>query len=382
MTDSEHTTDLSAEGRLLREFLTLAHIDSPPRREGQIMRVLAPQLTALGLRVHFDEAHLAVDGQVGNLIATLPATRPSAPPIFLSAHVDTVASTAGIKTIVSDGVVRTDGSTILGADDKSAVAAILEALRHIVSYEIPHGEVQILFSICEEIGLKGAAAMDLSLVKAKTGFVFDSSLPVGGIVTRSPSHDRIKAVIHGRKAHAGMRPEAGVSAIEIAAHAVSRMKLGRIDHESTANIGVIHGGEATNIVADRVEIEAEARSLDEVKLRSQVQSMTDALAAAAAERGGHADVNVSRHYSHFSIDETAPVLRLAREAIQAIGLTPRIGVSGGGSDASIFNARGLSSVVLGIGYRDIHTHQESMEVAELVRIYKLAVALIERAAEA
>ncbi|MDQ2733185.1 MAG: M20/M25/M40 family metallo-hydrolase, partial [Armatimonadota bacterium] len=286
---SEQSMDVE---RLVQEFLALVHIDSPPRQEGRIMNVIAPQLEAMGFKVAFDRAGEAVGGDVGNLIATLPATDPKAPSIALSAHVDTVEPTPNIRTIVENGMIRTDGTTILGADDKAAVAAIMEAARYAVASNIPHGEIQILLSICEEIGLKGAVEMDLSMVSAKMAFVFDTGLPVSGLVVHSPSHDRIRATIHGRKAHAGAAPENGINAIQAAATGIARMKLGRIDVETTANVGIIHGGEATNIIPDRVEIEAEARSRSEEKLTAQVAHMVDCIEGGAAECGGRADVKV------------------------------------------------------------------------------------------
>ena len=367
--------------RILDEFLALVHVDSPPRKEGRIMRILASQLQAIGFKVVFDNAHAAVGGEVGNLIATLRASRPGVPSLFLSAHVDTVTSTAGIQTIVEDGVVRTDGTTILGADDKAAVVAILEAVRHIVAFEIPHGEIQVLFSICEEIGLKGAAAMDFSQVTAKMGFVFDSGQPVSGIVVHSPSHDRIHAVVHGRKAHAGAAPENGISAIQAAAAGIAKMKLGRIDSETTANVGVISGGEATNIIPDKVNIQAEARSRSEGKLQAQVAHMIECIQQGAAEYGAEADVDVARHYSSFKLSEADAVVRVASEAMAATGRQPCLLAGGGGSDANIFNANGLPSVVLGVGYQNIHSNDECIAVADLVAAYRTAVALIERAAE-
>ena len=365
------------EQRLLQEFLELVKIDSPPRHEGLVMKLLAEKLRAMGLTVVFDRAGEAVQGEVGNLVATLPATRPDAPPIFLSAHVDTVAPTAGIVPIVEDGVIRTDGTTILGADDKAAVAAILEAVRHVLEADIPHGEVQVLLSICEEVGLKGAEAMDFSLVFGKMGFVFDSGQPVSGIVVHAPTHDRIHAIIHGRKAHAGSAPEQGVSAIQAAASAIAAMKLGRIDSETTANVGTIHGGEATNVIPDRVEIEAEARSRNDQKLQAQVDQMVGAIEQGVAEFGATAEIEVSRHYPGFKLDEDAPVVRVSARAMEAVGMVPQILASGGGSDANVFNGHGIPSVVLGVGYHQIHTTEEWIALADLVATTRVAVSIIE-----
>ncbi|MCA1596786.1 MAG: M20/M25/M40 family metallo-hydrolase [Chloroflexi bacterium] len=365
--------------RVLETFLELARIDSPPRKEGAIMRLLAGHLEAIGCDVVFDRAGETVGGETGNLIATLPGASANAVPIFLSAHVDTVAPTAGINIIVEDGVVRTDGNTILGADDKAAVAAILEAARHVVTHRIPHGPVQILLSICEEVGLLGARHMDRSLVSGEMGFVFDSGQPVGGIVVHSPTHDRIRAVVTGRKAHAGAAPEQGVSAIQAAAAGISRMKLGRIDAETTANIGVIQGGEATNVVPDRVEILAEARSRNEGKLKVQVEHMLECLREGAAQYGASVEIETHRYYSTFKWEENEPVVQTARRAVLAAGLEPALCVGGGGSDASIFNEQGLPSVVLGIGYQNIHTHAESITVRDLIRTHDVALALMTQA---
>lgn len=376
------TLDLEAleSQRLTQQFLALVHIDSPPRKEGKIMQVLAPQFRALGCKVEFDQAHTAVGGEVGNLIATLPARRSNAHPIALSAHVDTVASTQGIRTVIENGIIRTDGATILGADDKAAVAAILEAIRHVVAHDIPHGEVQILLSICEEVGLLGAREMDVSKISARSIFVFDSSQSVGGIVVHGPSHDRLRAVIHGRKAHAGNAPETGVSAIQAAAIGISRMRLGRIDDETTANIGVIQGGEATNVVADRVEVLAEARSRNGASLEAQMNHMISCLQEGADTCKATVEIETLRHYSMFRLTEDTPVVRTAMAAARRIGRQPQLHSSGGGSDASIFNERGIPSVVLGIGYRNIHTHDECISEGDLQQTYQFAMALIQEAA--
>jgi len=376
---SDDTTLMDSE-RLIEQFLALVHVDSPPTRERKVMLLLAPQLEALGFSVTFDQAGGAVGGDVGNLIATLSGNRPGARPIFFSAHVDTVAPTAGIRTIVADGVIRTDGSTILGADDKAAVAAIVEAVRHVVTYDLPHGELQILFSICEEIGLKGAAAMDYSLVAAEMGFVFDSGQPVSGVVIQSPTHDKIHAIVHGRKAHAGSAPEDGINAIQAAAAGIARMRLGRIDVETTANVGTIQGGEATNVIPDRVELLAEARSRDDRKLERQVSQMIGAIEEGAAEYGARVEVETTRHYSGFHLSDDDPVVRMACDAIRSLSMQPKLLPSGGGSDANVFNARGLPAVVLGVGYRNIHTHAESIAIEDLISTSRLVAALIETAA--
>ena len=309
--------------RLVDQFIAMAKISSPSRQEGRLAAYLKPELEALGFTVEFDNAGELAGGDTGNLIATLPGD-PEIEPIVLSCHMDTVTPCIGVTPIIEDGVIRSDGTTILGGDDKAGIAAILEGVRRIRERGVRHGLIQAVFTICEEVGMHGAMGLDYSKIRAKRAFILDADGPIGQILVRGPAKDAIHAVIHGRSAHAGLKPEAGISAIQVAARAIERMKLLRIDDETTANLGQISGGGATNIVTDRVEITAEARSLTNEKLDAQGAHMKACLEDAAHEFGATAEVTIERSYHAFSLDADEPVVRHCVAAMQSLGITPTL----------------------------------------------------------
>ena len=373
----------SNEQHLLSQFLRYVTTDSPSLREGRfaaLVQTAMRQTGISGMAASFDRPPKQLGGQTGNLIARVPGAAPG-PTLLLSAHLDTVMSNAGIKPRVSGGVVTAGGAPILGADDKAAVACIVEALRVIHERKVLHPPLEIVFTFGEEIGLLGVRQLNLRSLRAKLGFVFDSNGPVGEIVARAPSHDRLRATITGVPAHAGANPEAGVSAIQIAARAIARMRLGRIDRLTTANIGVIQGGRATNIIPECVELRGEARSHDPARLSRQVQHMCECLHQAATELQGGIEVEVERQYESFHLTRSNQVVKLAMAAARQAGVEPRLVASGGGSDANILNARGIASVVMAVGYHEPHSRNESIPVAELSRLTNLIVALVQLAAK-
>ena len=340
--------------RLVDQFITMAKISSPSRQEGRLAAYLKPKLEALGFTVEFDNAGELAGGDAGNLIATL-AGDPDIEPLVLSCHMDTVTPCIGVTPIVEDGVIRSDGTTVLGGDDKAGIAAILEGVRRIRERGVRHGLIQAVFTICEEVGMHGAMGLDYSKIRAKRAFILDADGPIGQILVRGPAKDAIQVVIHGRSAHAGLKPEAGISAIQVAARAIERMKLLRIDEETTANLGQISGGGATNIVTDRVELTAEARSLTNEKLDAQGTHMKTCFEDAARESGATVEVNIERSYYAFSLDADEPVVRHCAAAMRHLGLTPTLTSTGGGSDCNVFNRHGMKAVDLSIGMTDVHT---------------------------
>lgn len=282
--------------RLLDEFLELVQIDSETKYETEIARVLKKKFEDLEVEVFEDDTTAQTGHGAGNLICTLQGTKEGVDTIYFTSHMDTVIPAKGVKPSIKDGYVVSDGSTILGADDKTGLAVMLETIRVLKEQSIPHGTIQFIITVGEESGLVGAKALDYSLVKAKYGYALDSDGKVGNIIVAAPTQAKVAAVIHGKTAHAGVAPEKGVSAITIAAKAVARMPLGRIDEETTANIGRFQGGTQTNIVCDHVEILAEARSLIPEKMEAQVAKMKEAFESAAQEMGGKADVDVQVMY--------------------------------------------------------------------------------------
>ncbi len=367
--------------RLVELFTTLCSINSPPRQERAVVEYVKGFLRGLGLEVHEDRAAEVVAGDANNLVATLPANITGAPKIFFSAHFDTVEPNPNLKIIIQDGVIKTDGNTILGADDKAGMSAILEAIRILVENNLPHGQIQLIFTVCEEIGLKGARALDLSLVDSDFGFVYDTGPPVGTVITQTPNHDRLMVHLRGKPAHAGVEPEKGINAIQIAAHAISQMKLGRIDAETTANIGVIHGGQATNIVCPEVFIEAEARSLDRAKLDAQVGHMIHLFEHAAHLYGGEAIIEIERHYEGYTLTEQDTPVQVVRRALKRLGLDAPMRPTGGGSDANVFIARGLPCCVVGTAHQKIHTHEEFVLIEDLAKSVDLTLTIIKEVTE-
>lgn len=361
--------------RLIEEFMHMVQINSLSRDERAMADYLTEKLTALGVEVVEDKAGERVGGNAGNLFCTLKGDE-SKPTILFTCHMDTVAPGLNIKPIRTEDRISSDGTTILGADDKAGVAGILEMVRTLKEQNMNHGTIVLFLTMGEESGLLGSRHADWEhLPKVDMGFAFDSNGPIGHVVTQSPSQERIEVVIHGRLAHAGVNPEAGLNAINVASAAISRMKLGRINERTTANIGTFHGGQATNVVADRVEILAEARSLVLEELAEQVAHMKDVFETTAAEFGTTVEFKHSNMYSNVNFEESAPVIQTAFQAIRSLGFEPKTMASGGGSDANVLNGQGVPTCNLAIGYEKIHTVNEFIRLDDLENAARLLVAV-------
>jgi tripeptide aminopeptidase len=367
--------------RLLETFFELVKTDSETKEERQICDLLKQKWTELGFHVVEDDAAEKTGHGAGNLVATLEGTVKDAPVVYFTCHMDTVKPGKGVKPSIQDGYVVSDGTTILGSDDKAGIAALFEGIRLIREQGIDHGTIQLVITVGEESGLVGAKALDRSLLKADFGFALDSNGPVGEIITSAPSQYHIKATIYGKAAHAGVNPEDGISAIQVASRAISKMPLGRIDEETTANIGMFRGGTATNVVAEHAEIVAEARSRDEAKLETQVKKMVQAFEEAAREAGARVEVETEKMYPAYKYDESHPVVQTAIAAVKKVGRDPKILASGGGSDANVISGYGVPTVNLGIGYENIHSTSERMPIAELEKAAELVVSIIQTVAE-
>lgn len=367
--------------RLVEEFLELVQVDSETKFEAEICKVLKEKFSALGVEVVEDDTmHLTGHG-AGNLICTLPGTKDGVDTIYFTSHMDTVVPGKGIKPSIQDDYIVTDGTTILGADDKAGLAAMLEAIKVLKENNLEHGTIQFIITVGEESGLVGAKVLDPSLVTAKFGFALDSDGKVGNIIVAAPTQAKVKATILGKTAHAGVAPEKGVSAITMAAKAIAKMPLGRIDEETTANIGRFEGNGPTNIVCDRVEILAEARSLLPEKMEAQVAKMKDAFESVTAEMGGRAEVEIEVMYPGFKYGDGDHVVEVAKRAVSAIGRTPALQKSGGGSDANVIAGFGIPTVNLAVGYEEIHTTNERMPIEELVKTTELVVSVIREVAK-
>jgi tripeptide aminopeptidase len=360
-------------------FLELAAIESPPGNERAVADRVTAALRGLGLEVEEDDAGARIGSNAGNLLARLPGRRDGGTPIFLCAHLDTVPPAGRIEPVIEDGIVRNAAGTILGADNKSAVAAMVEAARRIVTERRPHTGVELLFTQKEEVGLLGANAFDHTRLEAELGFVYDQAAPIGDVIMGAPYQRSLLVRFHGRPAHSGMVPEEGRSAIVAAARAIADLRLGRLDDETTANVGLISGGSARNIVPEWCELEAEARSHDARKLAELVQEMLETFAFAASVSECMVETEVSETYQGYRFKESDPVVQLAATALGRCGFELRPTLTGGGADANVFNTRGVPCLNLANGMAEIHTSDEHIAVADLESMVGVTLALVDAA---
>ena len=362
-------------------FVELARVPSPPGQERAVADQVVEYLRSLALSVDEDDAGARIDSTIGNLLCRIESTGEGTP-LFFCAHLDTVPPEGPIEPVVDDGIVRNSGGTILGADNKAAVASMLEATRRIVAENRSHGGIELLFTPKEEVGLRGAAAFDQELLRAKLGYVYDHAGPIGEVILGAPYQCKLDASFHGRAAHSGMFPEEGRSAIAAAARAIADLRLGRLDDETTANVGEIHGGRARNIVPERCFFTAEARSHDEGKLGELVQEMLETITFAAQLGDCDVETQVDPSARGYRFKRDDPPVRLAAAALERSGIRPSYGLSGGGADANVFNEGGLQCLNLANGMTDIHTPDERIAVADLERMVDVTLALVEVARDA
>jgi len=367
--------------RLRDEFLDLVQIGSVSKREGDVARRLGAILEGMGATVEVDDAGPRVGSDTGNLIARFPGTAPDAAPFLLCAHMDTVVPGDHVRPVVDGDVIRSDGTTILGGDDKAGIVAILEAVRLLRERGVPHGPIDVLLTICEELGLVGAKHFDVGRLRARTGLVLDCD-GVHELITRAPGANRMQFTVHGLEAHAGIAPEQGISAIRVAAEAMAAMRLGRVDADTTANVGRIEGGLASNIVPNRVVVRAETRSLSVEGLEAQTRHMRECFERAAAghrvtvagrEHVARVEARIERDYDRLAVPDDRPIVELVRRAARALGTPFRTRSTGGGSDANVFAGRGVEVANLACGMRQIHTVNEWVDVNDMVATTALLV---------
>jgi tripeptide aminopeptidase len=359
--------------RIKNLLLELVQIDSHSRKERNVAERIKKYCEEMGAEVEIDDAGAKVGGDSGNVIARFKGTIDGAEPIMMSAHMDTVVPGEGVKPIIEGDIIRSDGTTVLGGDDKSGCAVIIETIRCLKEQNIPHTDIEAVFSICEEVGLLGAKNLDVSKIRSKFGIVFDSDDP-GFLFTKGPSANHLEFAVHGLESHAGVAPEEGISAIKISAEAICDMNLGRIDHETTANIGVIEGGKATNIITNLVTLKGEARSLSEEKLKAQCDHMVKCFEDAASKyevtvegktTKAWVESSVTPEYYAMDVPDDSHVVQLVIKAASRMGLEVKTMASGGGCDANIFNKRGIECANLGTGMRAIHTVNEWLDVKDM-----------------
>ncbi len=368
------------EERLGQRFAALARIDSESGNEALIAKVLEKELTDLGATVVFDNAGAKTNGDCGNLIATFNGNI-DVEPVMLSGHMDTVVPGKGVNVIFKDGVFKSDGTTILGADDKSALAVILEVMQVVKENNLPCPPVEVVMTVSEEKGLLGAKHLDYSQLKSKFGYILDA-VDTQGIVNRAPKADKISAKIYGRAAHAGGSPENGISAIYAASCAIAKLELGRLDEETTCNLGLISGGTATNIVPEYLEIHGEARSHDPAKLDKVIHTIvstfenTMAELKAQGETLPRVEMIVENDFPNTCIPEDHLVIKLAQKAAANLGRDMVCKTSGGAADANVFFARGIAAGVIGTGMTDVHTLKESIALKDMVNCAELILEIL------
>ena len=372
------------EDRLKTFFLELCSISSESRQEGEVAQKLKAAMEQLGATVEIDNAGELVGGNTGNVICRIAATDPAAPPIFLAAHMDTVVPGKGVEPVEDGYIIRSNGKTVLGGDDKSGCAIIVEACRVMLEQNWPHGDIEAVFTICEEVGLLGAKALDTSTLKSTYGIVLDSD-DVGFLFTQAPAADKVEWTIHGLEAHAAMAPEQGISAIKVAGEALAQMKLGRVDDETVANIGFIQGGGPTNVVPNQVVLHAEARSLKVEKLAAQVKHMDDCFKEAAAQhtvtingksQTAWVETSVHREYDIMDVEADSAIVRLVKQAASNLHHQVETMAMMGGCDANVLNQKGLTCANLGTGMRAIHTLNEWIDIRDLYQSARVVLEIV------
>lgn len=361
--------------RVVDEFVKLVKINSHTRKEREMADFLLDKLRSMGLDPYEDRAHDKFGGNAGNIIVRLEGRKDAAPLLFC-AHMDRVAPGENINPVIKEDKIYSDGTTVLGSDDAAGIVAILEALICIQEKNLEHGDLEFIFTAGEEEGLLGSKNLDFKKLRAFYCYVLDAGGPVGTIVNQAPGQHEILITVRGLAAHAGSDVEKGINAIMVVSDAVNSLRWGRIDKNTTSNLGVIQGGRATNIVCDLVQLKGEVRSLDMNKLDLHSRRIGEHFKSISRKWGAQHDFNRVPLYSPFKLEENAKIIRLVQRAALETGLNPRVKSSGGGSDANIFNARGIPALNLGIGTEKAHTREEFISITDLVYLAELILNII------
>lgn len=368
--------------RIFEEFKELVAIPCHSTKERQIFEVVKAKLEALGFNVEEDDAASKLDSECGNMWAFLPGNKAGATKVLLSGHLDGVEPCGGTTVVRKDGILYSDGTTILGSDDKSGVVAILEGVRMILEENAEHGDIQVLLTIAEEGGVNGSRCMDKSKLNADVGYALDSEGAPGEIIVGAPGQYKYSIKVIGKTAHGGMEPEKGINSVMVAAKALAEVKrYGRIDEETTANIGIINGGIATNIVPALVEIQGDARSRNSEKLIAIRDEIVNTICTAVEKQGAKAEADVVLKYNSFRVDENSKVVELAKDACAQFGFEPNVGLTGGGSDANFINAYGVPCVILGTGMSNVHTVDEYIKEEDLYNSALMVYGILKAAAK-
>lgn len=360
--------------RLINTFSKLVAIDSVSKNEAKVHEYLINEIKKLGLEIIEDDSQKKTGLGGNNIIAKYSGTK-KVHSLFFSSHTDTVSPGIGIEVIEKDGVLHSKGDTILAADDKAGIAIMIEAIKRIQEQKIEVGSLEFVLSPGEEIGLIGSSALDMNLIEAKNGYVLDSGGPVGRVTIASPTLYMYDVTISGQAAHAGLEPEKGISTVSILSDALSKIKIGRLNDTTTANIGVIQGGEATNVIMDKMLVKGEVRSVDVELADKLIREMSTAFEEAAVKYGGSVVVDYKKMATGFNISDDELIMKLLSKAAENLKYEVIREVSGGGSDANVFNEKGKNVVNLSIGYEKIHTTDEYIPIKEMENAVNLVIEL-------
>ncbi len=359
--------------RLIKTFIELVSISSPSWKEQEVMNYIIKTLMPLGVSHQVYPCHASA-----NLMIRIEGD-PAKTPILFSAHMDTVVPCERVIPVIGDKKITSDGTTILGSDDKAAIAIFIEGLRCMIENNIQHGPIEILLSCAEELGLHGIKYFDMSQVRGKYAFVFDSGGRVGRVIFKAPYHSKFQVSVRGKAAHAGMEPEKGINAIRVLSEIITKLPNGRIDHETTMNVGVISGGTETNIVPDEANCRLEIRSIDNRKMKKFEKVAMDTIKKISLKHGAKYKVKYSLEYSGFTIKEDEIIAHIADTALNRIKIKPRHEISGGGSDTNVFNKAGIRAINLSCGMQNVHTKNEFIFIKDLIDGTKLMLSIIESA---
>ncbi|MGL4307358.1 M20/M25/M40 family metallo-hydrolase [Cetobacterium sp. SF1] len=362
------------EIRLVENFLDMVKISSPSLKEREMGDYLIKVLSELGMEVYEDQAGTINNGNCGNIIGVLKA--PGKKRVLLSAHMDTVLPCDKVVPVIEGRIIKSDGTTVLGGDDKGGIAAIIETLRVIKENNIDHPEIVVVFSIAEEIGLLGAKSIEIEKYNIDYGFILDSSGKPGVGIIKAPCAAKGKLIVEGKPAHAGIAPENGINALVVAAEAIGKIKLGRIDEQTTSNIGIVKGGEAVNIVMPSLEMMYEARSLNGEVLRNLLSETMSTFEEVCKAHGAQFKNTVEIGYDGFSIDENAEIVKIFERACKKSNILCQLKSSGGGSDTNIYNTKGIPCLNLAVGMTKVHTKEEFIEIDDMVNMAKLLLEII------
>lgn len=368
---------MEGNARLHETFVRLCEIRSPTGEEREVADTCAAELRALGLEVSEDDSAGPAEAGAGNLLARLPGRGEEW--VMFCAHLDTVPHEGRVEVVEDEGVFRSRGDTILGADNKAAVAVFLELVRRNAAEPPPVG-IELLLTVAEEQGLRGARAFDTSSLRSRTGFVLDHAGPVGEVIVSTPTQKKILADFAGVEAHAGIRPEDGSSAIAAAAAAITRMELGRLDEGTTANVGLISGGTSGNVVPGHCGLHAETRSLDPERSAAVAGTIAEACAWGASEHGCDVDVRIDELFRGYRVPDDSAALGLAETGLRGAGLAPVRVAIGGGSDANAFRRDGFDCVLLANGTDLVHTADEMVSARNLDVMLEVCEGIVAAAA--